>query len=215
MTMTTMTLALGRLLFFLTAQAAPPVSGGQPVGTAPPAGLSEAPESPDAVAPPELAPYGAIPPPPPPLFRGPPRYGDQGTPEIALGAGYSSATGFLAAAGFRYFVLDGLAPGIEGTYVSGGPGGAAYGLALASLRFVPLRTPSFALALTGRAGRVFLADHGDGWGVGGEVAVIVTIGAGVGLELGYEYLQLEPGHFCADLGGCVLQGPVVGLRLVL
>ena len=54
---------------------------------------------------------------PPPEPR---RYGDRGTPELALGLGYSSLSGFLAAGGFRYFVLDGVVPGVEATYVSGG-----------------------------------------------------------------------------------------------
>src|SRR5215471_13467701 len=145
----------------------------------------------------------------PPLVR---LYGDGGTPEIAVGLGYSSAAGFLAAGGFRYFVIDRLAPGIEGTYVSGGASNPAYGLLLASLRFVPLRTPTVALALTGRTGRVLLAQHADGWGAGGEVAVIITVSSGAALELGYEFLRLLPGSFCADLSSCVLQGPVIGLR---
>jgi len=152
-------------------------------------------------------------PPAPPVV--PPRvrlYGDRGTPEIAVGFGYSSAAGFLAAGGFRYFVLDGLAPGIEATYVHGAAGNPAYGLVLASLRVVPLRTPVVALALTGRTGRVLLAQHADGWGAGGEAAVIIGVGAGVALELGYEFLRLLPGSFCADLSTCVLQGPVIGFR---
>ena len=64
----------------------------------------------------------ALPPPPPPpplLHLPPPRYGDQGTSELALGLGYSSQSGFLAAGGYRYFVLDGVAPGVEATYLEG------------------------------------------------------------------------------------------------
>ncbi len=154
-------------------------------------------------------------PPWPPTPPRPRRYGDKGTPEIALGLGYSSSTGFLAAGGFRYFVVDGVAPGFEGTYVSGGKYGAAYGLALAALRFVPLRTTSFALVATARGGRVFLADHDDGWGLGGGLGVIVMMSPNVGLEIGYEALRLLPASFCADLRTCVLQGVVLGLRVVL
>ena len=33
------------------------------------------------------------------------------------------------------------------------------------------------------------------------------------LEIGYEFLDLYPSSFCADLSTCVLQGPVFGLRL--
>jgi hypothetical protein len=217
-------LDLARLLFFVTAQVASPVPVGagspgpsQPAGQIAPSPVV-APED-DAWSPyrPAPGPNGVpgTPPPPPPPFREPRLYGDQGTPELAVGLGYSSSTGFLAAGGFRYFVLDAVAPGIEGTYVSGGAGGAAYGLALASLRFVPLRTPTFALELTARGGRVFLSDHADGWGLGGELGVIVMLGAGAGLEVGYEALRLLPARFCADLSACVLQGPVLGLRLIL
>ena len=164
-------------------------------------------EPPVAEAPPQWTP-----PPPPPEPR---RYGDRGTPELALGLGYSSLSGFLAAGGLRYFVVDGVAPGVEATYVSGGKIGSAYGLALASLRVVPLRTPSFALVLTGRGGRVFLGDHADAWGVGGGAGVMLMLGSGAGLEIGYEVLRLLPTTVCNDLSTCVLQGPVVGLRLVL
>jgi len=200
---------MGHLLLLLLAQ-----------GGAPPEPSSPVPEAPPEVAPGE--PAGELYPPPPeyvppatPAYRPLPLYGDKGTPELALGAGYASDAGFLAAAGFRYFVFDGVAPGVEGTYVSGGPGYQAYGLALASLRLVPLRTSHVALALTGRGGRVFLAQHRDGWGAGGEVSVILMMSAGVGLELGYEILQLLPSSFCADLRDCLIQEPVVGLRIIL
>jgi hypothetical protein len=155
------------------------------------------------------------PPPRPPPDPQPRRYGDQGTPELALGLGYSSLSGFLAAGGFRYFVVDGVAPGVEGTYVSGAKGQSGYGLALAALRFVPLRTTSLALVVTARGGRVFLVDHRDGWGLGGGVGVLVMMSYNVGLEVGYEALRLLPASFCSDLGSCVLGGLVLGLRLVL
>lgn len=174
-------------------------SGGEPATEAAPEPIAGGPTAPPM--PPELA------------APRPRRYGDRGTPEIAIGLGYSSLTGFLAAGGFRYFVLDGVAPGVEGTYVSGGAGQSAYGLALLSLRVVPLRTTSFALVLTGRGGRVLLADHADGWGVGGAAGVILLLSRNVGLELGYEFLRLLPANFCADLTHCTLQGPVLGFRL--
>jgi hypothetical protein len=142
------------------------------------------------------------------------RYGDRGTSEIAIGLGYASIGGFVGAGGFRYFVIDGLAPGVEATYVSGGGGVASYGLALGSLRFVPVRTTSMALALTGRAGRMFLADHGDGWAAGLGGGVIFAVGGSVGIELGYQFLRLLPASFCADLSTCTLHGPVIGIRLM-
>jgi len=180
---------------------------------APPPAASAAPGEGVAQEPPEAPPQPPEPPQPPPVA--PPLvrlYGDRGMPEIAVGLGYSSTAGFLAAGGFRYFLVDGVAPGIEATYVHGGTNNNTYGLVLASLRVVPLRTPGVALALTGRTGRVLLAQHPDGWGAGGEAAVIIRLGAGAALELGYEFLRLLPGSFCADLSTCVLQGPVIGLR---
>ena len=199
--------ALIPLLVFLTLGAAFSRAGAAEPSVAPEAPEPES-EPPVADAPPSWPP----PPPPPPEPR---RYGDRGTPELALGLGYSSLSGFLAAGGFRYFVVDGVAPGVEATYVSGGQLGSAYGLALASLRVVPLRTPSFALVLTGRGGRVFLGDHDDAWGVGAGAGVMLMLGSGAGLEIGYEWLRLLPTSVCNDLTTCVLQGPVLGVRLVL
>jgi len=169
-----------------------------------------APESPPP--PPDFSPPAPPLPPAPPPSPAMPLYGDQGTSEIALGLGYSSSAGFLAAGGFRYFVVDGVAPGFEATYVHGGATVGSYGLALASLRVVPVRASSVALVLTGRAGRMFLADHGDGWAAGAGAGVIIALGGGAGLELGYEFLRLLPGSFCADLSTCLLQGPVFGVR---
>jgi len=152
-------------------------------------------------------------PPARPAYRPLPLYGDKGMPELSIGAAYSSDSGFLAAAGFRYFVMNGVAPGVEGTYVSGGSGYAAYGMALASLRLVPLSTPRVALAVTGRAGRVFLVHGDDGWAAGGEVGIILMMGSGLGLEIGYEALRLLPASFCSS--DCWIQGPVLGLRIIL
>jgi hypothetical protein len=188
---------------------------------APETNLPAVPAEPQPPAVEEVAPPPLPEPPPPPAPPAPaaptrtPRYGDRGTPELALGLGYSAASGFLAAGGFRYFVVDGLAPGIEATYVHGGTGTASYGLVLASLRFVPLRTSAVALALTGHAGRVLLARHDDGWGAGGGAAIIIALGAGAAVEVGYEVLRLLPGSFCADLSSCFIQGPVFGVRFGL
>jgi hypothetical protein len=43
-------------------------------------------------------------------------------------------------------------------------------------------------------------------------SVIIALGGGAGLELGYEFLRLLPASFCADLSTCLLQGPVFGIR---
>ena len=158
------------------------------------------------------------PPPPPAELLTPPAprgYGDAGSSELALGLGYSSNSGLLAAGGYRYFVWDGVAPGVEATYIGGGAFFSKVGLVLGALRLVPLRSRGVAVVLTGRAGRVFLADHQDGWAAGGGGGVIIFLGdaGNVGLEIGYEALRLLPRSFCADLRSCVLHGPVFGLRI--
>ena len=200
---------------------------GAPIGSpgagndATPAGEA-ATDAPGLDLPPPGAPGAQAPSPPEPASPAPPpswsptprRYGDRGTPEIALGFGYGSSTGLLAAGGFRYFVVDTLAPGIEGTYVSGGAGGTAYGLALGALRFVPFRTTSMALVATARGGRMFIAHHDDGWAVGGGLGVLLMMSPSVGLEIGYEALRLLPSSFCVDLSACTLSGITIGVRIV-
>jgi hypothetical protein len=184
----------------------------------PPAPLAEPPAAPIAepLPPPSAAaPPMAAPPAPaaaPELVLRPRRYGDRGSMEIGGGLGYSSANGLLAAGAFRYFVLDGVAPGFEATYVSGGSGGLSYGLLLGALRLVPVRTASFALLLTGRAGRMLVGSHDDGWAAGGGAGVLILLAPTAGVELGYEALKLFPATFCADLSSCVIQGPVLGFR---
>jgi hypothetical protein len=182
--------------------AAPPAEA-VPAVAAPPAGPDQIAAAPPA-EPPEPAPE-----PPPPRRR---RYADQGSTEVGLGLGYSKLVGFVGAGAFRYFVVDRVAPGVEATYVSGGTNGTRYGLLLGALRLVPVRAGSFALLLTGRAGRVLLADHADGWGAGGAAAILLLLAPTAGIELGYEALRLYPATFCADLSSCVIHGPVIAFR---
>jgi hypothetical protein len=174
-------------------------------GTEPPAEAAPAP------APPPETPA----PPPQPTLQAPApprRYGDKGSVELGLGLTYSSEAGFAAAGSGRYYVVDCVAPGIEATFVAGGTAASRYGLLLGALRVVPLRVSTIALALTGRAGRVFIGDHDDGWGVGGAASVLFMFSPSVGLELGYEFLRLLPSTFCADLDTCVLHGPIIAVR---
>jgi|SRR5882672_6359051 len=145
---------------------------------------------------------------PPPEPRA---YGYAGMSELSLAVGYSSTSGFLAGGGFRRFVIDGLAPGLDASVQTGA--GTTIGLVLGGLRIAPVRTRRFALVLTGRAGRVLLSHHGDGWGAGGGVGVIMFLSPNAGLELGYDVLWLLPRSFCADLSSCTVQGPLIGLRL--
>jgi len=225
--------------YLLTAVAILAVARAAMAQTAAPAGPATTPvpaaapnaETPDITPTPEPAPDPSVaaepvPPPPPPPPEPPPApppppepprprfYGDRGTSELAVGLGYSSYAGFLGAAGYRYFVVDGVAPGAEASYVSGGTQGLAYGLLLASVRVVPLRTPGLAVVLTGRGGRVLMGHHPDGWAAGGSGGVILLFSGGMGLELGYEVLRLLPASFCAGLTSCVLHGPVFGVRLM-
>jgi hypothetical protein len=187
---------------------APPALPAPPVEQAPAPPVEQAPAPPVEQAP---APVPLSAPVPLPAPDEPPRYGDAGSSELSLALGYSSASGLLAGGGFRRFVLAGVAPGVEASVQSGA--GSTLGLVLGTVRLVPVRTGQLALVVTGRAGRVLLSSHDDGWGAGGGAGVIVSLAAHVGLELGYDVLWLLPSTFCADLSSCVVQGPVVGLRL--
>jgi hypothetical protein len=185
--------------------------------TAPPADAAPAPPATAAGRPPEWPAPPAPPPSPAPQPNlqapAPPRrYGDQGSIELGLGLTYSSEAGFAAAASARYYVVDGVAPGVEATFVAGGTAASRYGVLLGALRLVPLRVSSIALALTARGGRVFVGDHPDGWGVGGAASVLFLFSPTVGLELGYEFLRLLPATFCSDLDGCVIHGPIIAVR---
>ncbi len=137
-------------------------------------------------------------------------YGAKGSMELSLQLGFGSDS-FGGGAGFRYYVIDGLAPGVEGTYHRAY--GVGQGMALGSLRFAPLRFGSLIPAITARGGRVFLSDHPSGWAVGGDVAVLIMLSRHVAFELGYGFLRLYPGSFCADLTSCILWEPVLGVRI--
>jgi hypothetical protein len=185
------------------APTAPPVDA----AAAAPAGAPAPGTSPESPPPPSPVPQPNLQAPAPPR-----RYGDQGSIELGLGLTYSSEAGFAAAASARYYVVDGVAPGVEATFVAGGTAASRYGVLLAALRVVPLRVSSIALAVTGRGGRVFVGDHADGWGLGGAASVLFLFSPTVGLELGYEFLRLVPATFCADLDGCVIHGPIIAVR---
>jgi len=200
-TLRTMVVA-GLVALALIAQADAAAPGTEPPAEAAPAATTPPPET-------------AAPPAPQPTLQAPTpprRYGDKGSVELGLGLTYSSETGFAAMGSGRYYVVDCVAPGIEATFVAGGTAASRYGLLLGALRVVPLRVGTIALALTGRAGRVFIGDHDDGWGLGGAVSVLFMLSPTVGFELGYEFLRLLPSTFCADLDTCVLHGPIIAVR---
>jgi hypothetical protein len=151
-----------------------------------------------------------------PVEPPPKLYGDQGTSHFGLTLGIGGGAGGFAWAGgfdYGYFVIDRVAPGVD-LQVSGGSGLLTTGLALGTLRLVPLRTSTVSLFVIGRGGRVFMSSHPDGWGVGGGGGLIYFTSAHIGLQLSYDYLRLTPSSFCADLAhGCALQGFGVGLAV--
>jgi len=195
------------LLAWILAQAAEPALPTPPVEPPAPTAAPDPAPPPEvqAAAPEELPPPPLPPPPPEPLL-----YGYKGMSEVSLAFGYSSASGFLGGGGFRTFVIDGLAPGLEASVQTGA--GTTIGMLLGSLRVAPVRTRQLAVVVTGRAGRVLISHHDDGWGAGGGAGVIWFVAPHAGIELGYEVLWLLPRSFCADLTSCTVQGPVIGLR---
>jgi hypothetical protein len=200
---------------WLLAQAAPPppVEQPPPIPQPPPGEQAAAPPAQQPAAPaPELAepPPEPAPPPLPPPLPEPPPYGHAGMSEFSVALGYSSASGFLGGGGFRYFVVDSVAPGVEASVQTGA--GTTVGQLLGTIRFVIVRTHQVAFVATGRAGRVLLSQHDDGWGAGGGAGVIWFASPHAGIELGYDILWLLPHSFCADLSSCSIQGPEIGLR---
>jgi hypothetical protein len=139
------------------------------------------------------------------------RYGNAGTSEVSVLLGFSSGA-VAFGGGFRHFVWEGVAPGLEASVTR--EDGFTQGFTFPSLRVVPFRVAAVALVLTARAGRVFLSNHIDGWAYGGDAGVLIFFSRHAGLELGYEVLKLAPGTFCADLSTCLVQRPVLGVRIV-
>ena len=139
-----------------------------------------------------------------------PGYGDAGATEVALQLGFGSDY-FGAGAGLRYFVVQGIAPGIEGSYQKSN--GVGEGLLLGSLRLAPVRLGTVVPVLTGRAGRVFLSDHDSGWAVGGDIGILILASPHIAFEIGYGFLHFVPDSFCADLVSCTIYQPEVGIRV--
>jgi hypothetical protein len=141
-------------------------------------------------------------------------YGRQGSIHLGLGLGLGSSGHGMAYSGgvaFGYFVLTGVAPGVDAE-VSGGSGLLTTGLVTGTLRLVPIRTRVFAGFLIGRAGRVLIASHADGWAAGGGAGVIYYPGGRMGVQVSYEVLGLMPSTFCHDLSnGCRLDSLSLGL----
>ena len=137
-------------------------------------------------------------------------YGDAGSTELSVQLGFGSNY-FAGGAGLRYFVIDGVAPGFEGSYQQFH--GVGQGLLMGSLRLAPVRIGSVIPVITGRAGRVFLTEHASGWAVGGDAGVLIVAGPHVAFEIGYGFLRLVPASFCADLSACTIYQPTIGVRI--
>ncbi len=135
---------------------------------------------------------------------------------LSFGLGTSTeGTLYGGGAEIGYFFLRGLAPGIS-VDVSGGSGRSTTGLLMGTLRWVPLHTGPLSLFLIGRAGRVLVANHVDGWGAGGGAGVVVATGGNLGLQISYEVLALMPQSFCNDFSsGCRLGSLGIGLVMGL
>jgi hypothetical protein len=143
-------------------------------------------------------------------------YGRRGSVHLGLSLGVGNGTNgmrYAGGAGFGYFVVTGVAPGAD-VSITGGSDVLTTASLTGSLRLVPIRTPSFALFLIGRAGRLLMASHPDAWAAGGGAGVVIATGGNLGLLLSYEILGLWPSSNCADLAnGCRLDS--FGLGLVL
>lgn len=147
----------------------------------------------------------------PALAVQPAPYGTQGTSEISASVGFSFDGDVGVGVGYRRFVLERLAPGLEAAYFH--QNGFDQGWLMASLKGVLVQRPPFVLSLIGRGGRLFLSDHDDGWAVGGGPSLQVPIGRNFAIEVGYEIYGLFPGGFCDDFSDCILQRPYVGILL--
>jgi hypothetical protein len=141
-------------------------------------------------------------------------YGRRHSVHLGLSLGVGSGTHgmrYAGGVGFGYFILTGVAPGAD-VSVNGGSDVLTTAAVTGTLRLVPLRTPSFALFLIARAGRLFIASHADAWGAGGGLGAVIATGGNVGLQISYEMLGLFPSRHCSDLrNGCRLDSFGLGL----
>jgi hypothetical protein len=137
---------------------------------------------------------------------------------LGLSLGIGNGAGgmrYAGGAGFGYFVVTGVAPGVDAS-VNGGADVLTTETLTGTLRLVPIRTGAYALFLIGRSGRLFISDHADAWAAGGGAGVVIATGGNVGLQLSYEILGLWPSDHCSDLASrCRLDafglGLIVGL----
>ena len=135
------------------------------------------------------------------------------TPTLSFGIGVSSeGVNVNIGAGFGYFVLDGLEPGITSD-VTFGSGIDTTITLLPYLRYFPYRSFRFSLFIRATGGRWFVFNYQpDLWSVGGTLGAVFMFNSFIGLQLegGFTYLIPDKGGTC--WGSCWL--PVVNLGLV-
>lgn len=145
-------------------------------------------------------------------------YGRKNSMHLGLSLGLGGGSGglrFAGGLGFGYFLVTGVAPGVD-LSVNGGSGVLTTTSLTGTLRLVPIRTNNFSLFLIGRAGRLFISSHDDTWVAGGGAGVVVPFGRSAGLVISYEILGLWPSSHCSDLAnGCRLDSFGLGLILGL
>jgi len=128
---------------------------------------------------------------------------EQGELELGLGFGYVSGGGgsaYLLRGAFSYYVLPGLAPGLDVTYQGGDYPGADQTWLLVPVKWVLYRSYDVSPYVIGQGGRIFLHDEGfdDLWIVGGGPGVYLFSSRRLGFFVQGIYYRLYPSDACAD-----------------
>lgn len=156
-----------------------------------------------AAAPAAAQPEGASLPPPTSLeVPEPPRPFEQGTQQIGLLLGFSSGAGgdsaFSFGASYGYYVLPGLAPGLE--VVATAASKSASTLEVSPfLRYVLYRSYALSPFVVAKAGRLFVGEGLDDLTiVGGGGGIVWFISRNVGLTVSGIYEKYLPDSACGD-----------------
>jgi hypothetical protein len=143
----------------------------------------------------------------------------QGDTEVGLilGLGAGGGTyGWAAGGSFAYYVLPGLAPGLEVTVQGGGEGIPTETWTLVPLKWVLVRSYDFAPYLVAEGGRIFVNGYDDLWIAGGGPGVHIFSSRHVGLKAQGIFYRLFPADVCDGLAdGCTGFQLGLGLGFVL
>jgi hypothetical protein len=148
-----------------------------------------------------------------------PRPFEQGDIELALVLGLGTGggeTSYALGGAFAYYVLPGVAPGIDVT-VRGGSDTTTQTWALLPVKWVLYRSYKFAPYLVAAGGRIFLADDfPDLWIAGAGPGFHVFWSGKVGLKAELLFYRLFPKDQCdAFAEGCVDYRLGIGIGIVL